>query len=152
MMENQDAFQEICTEQIINDGQDKITKFYKKRHGRMYKLKSKNDETKDRDVLFNIVQSHANDLKNRYALINYFIRNNIQNPNGCKDMSQEKCSRGENTNRRICRWIPGADELAQWGVTKDTAWNTREKNPMIYLNILVQIFNKNHEVVILLAR
>ena len=33
----------------------------------------------------------------------------------------------EKTNTRICQWIPGADELAQWGVTKDTAWNTRKK-------------------------
>ena len=88
----------------------------------MYTLKSKNDETRDHDVLLKIVQNHADDLTNRYALINYFIRNNIQNINGCKDMSQEKC--GRKTNTRICQWVPGADELGEWAVKP---WNERKE-------------------------
>ena len=116
-----DAFQDML-KQIINDGQENITKFYKKKRGMMYRLKNKKDETKDLSVLFNIVKNHENDLTNRYALINYFSKKNIQDPNECQDMSQEKCGRGENTRR--CRWVPGTDKLGEWALTP---WNERKE-------------------------
>ena len=119
-----DAVQEKL-EEIISDGQDKITKFYKKQHGMMYKLKSKNNERSEQQKLYEIVLSHENDLTNRQALLNYLIINNIQDPNKCRNMSQEKCGRAKNT--RICQWVPGADELAEWGVTDATVWNLRKK-------------------------
>jgi len=108
-------------EEFMNEGTNAIRKFYKNKHGMLYKIKSKNDEKRDIMRLYEIVKSHEHDLTNRVNLLNYYSRQNIQDPNKCKNMSQEKCSRGENI--RNCLWVPGSDEYGEW--TPDP-WNQRK--------------------------
>ena len=116
----QPRFQDKMQE-FLNDGAKKIRKFYKKKHGMLYTIKSKKDEKRDITRLYEIVKSHEYDLTNRLNLLNYYSRQNIQDPNNCKNMSQEKCSRGENI--RNCLWVPGSDEYGEW--TPDP-WNQRK--------------------------
>jgi len=115
-LELQDKMQEF-----LNEGTDAIHKFYKKKHGMLYTIKSEKDEKHDITRLYEIVKSHEYDLTNRLNLLNYYTRQNIQDPNECKNMSQEKCSRGENI--RNCLWVPGSDEYGEW--TPDP-WNQRK--------------------------
>ena len=116
----QPRFQDKMQE-FLNEGTNAIRKFYRKKHGMLYKIKSKNDEKRDIERLYEIVKSHEYDLTNRLNLLNYYTRQNIQDPNKCKNMSQEKCSRGENI--RNCLWVPGSDEYGEW--TPDP-WNKRK--------------------------
>jgi len=118
--EKQPQFQDKMQE-FLDDGAKKIRKFYKKKHGMLYTIKSKNDEKRDITRLYELVKSHEHDLTNRVNLLNYYSRQNIQDPNECKNMSQEKCSRGENI--RNCLWVPGSDEYGEW--TPDP-WNQRK--------------------------
>ncbi len=117
----QPRFQDKMQE-FLNEGAKKIRKFYKKKHGMLYTIKSKKDEKRDITRLYEIVKSHEDDLTNRLNLLNYYSRQNIQDPNECKNMSQEKCSRGENI--RNCLWVPGSDEYGEW--TPDP-WNERKQ-------------------------
>ena len=117
----QPQFQDKMQE-FLDDGAKKIRKFYKKKHGMLYTIKSKKDEKRDITRLYEIVKSHEDDLTNRLNLLNYYSRQNIQDPNNCKNMSQEKCSRGENI--RNCLWVPGSDEYGEW--TPDP-WNERKQ-------------------------
>ena len=119
--EKQPQFQDKMQE-FLDDGAKKIRKFYKKKHGMLYTIKSKKDEKRDITRLYEIVKSHEDDLTNRLNLLNYYSRQNIQDPNNCKNMSQEKCSRGENI--RNCLWVPGSDEYGEW--TPDP-WNERKQ-------------------------
>ena len=117
-----DAFQDKL-QQFIGEGYQNIHKFYKNKHGMMYTLKSKKDENSDKQKILETVKSYQDDLTNRLDLVNYYIKRNVQDPNKCRDMSQEKCGRPENT--RMCQWVPGSDELAEWATRK--AWNERKE-------------------------
>jgi len=65
-------------EEFMNEGTNAIRKFYKNKHGMLYKIKSKNDEKRDIMRLYEIVKSHEHDLTNRVNLLNYYSRQNIQ--------------------------------------------------------------------------
>ena len=117
-----DAFQDKL-QQFIGEGYQNIHKFYKNKHGMVYKLKSKKDENSDKQKILETVKSYQDDLTNRLGLVNYYIKRNVQDPNKCRDMSQEKCGRAKNTT--VCQWVPGSDELAEWATRK--AWNERKE-------------------------
>jgi len=110
------VFQEKL-QQIIGDGQDKIKQYYKKKHGIKYRFKNKNAETEKKDELFQMVLGYQDDLTNRLALLNYYIKNQINDPKKCRDMSQEKCGRAANISD--CYWVPGSDELGEWAMRQN---------------------------------
>ena len=109
------AFQEKLQE-IIQDGQDQIKQYYKQKHGIKYRFKNKNAEDSDKERLFQMVFEYGEDLTNRLALLNYYIKNQSQlnDPKKCRDMSQSKCIRADNIND--CYWVPGGNELGEWAM------------------------------------
>jgi len=119
------AFQEKL-QQIIKDGEDNIKQYYKKKHGIKYRFKNKNAEAKKKDELFQMVLGYQDDLTNRLALLNYYIKNQsyINDPKKCRDMSEEKCTRAANISD--CYWVPGSDKLGEWAMRK--TWAERGKN------------------------
>jgi hypothetical protein len=112
------AFQEKLQE-IIQDGQDQIKQYYKQKHGIKYRFKNKNAEDSDKERLFQMVVGYGEDLTNRLALLNYYIRNQSQlnDPKKCRDMSQSKCIRADNIND--CYWVPGGNELGEWAMRQN---------------------------------
>ena len=112
------AFQEKLQE-ITNNGYNQIKQNYKNKHGIKYRFKSKNAETSDKQDLFQMVSEYQEDLTNRLALLNYYIKNqsHINDPKKCRDMSQEKCGRAANISD--CYWVPGADELGEWAMRQN---------------------------------
>ena len=109
------AFQEKLQE-IIRDGQDQIKQYYKQKHGIKYRFKNKNAENSDKQRLFQMVFESGEDLTNRLALLNYYIKNQSQlnDPKKCRDMSQSKCTRADNISD--CYWVPGGDKLGEWAM------------------------------------
>ena len=112
------AFQEKL-QQIIGDGQEQIKQYYKKKHGIKYRFKNKNAETEKKDELFQMVLGYQDDLTNRLALLNYYIKNqsHINDPKKCRDMSEEKCTRAANISD--CYWVPGSDKLGEWAMRQN---------------------------------
>jgi len=110
------AFQEKL-QQIIGEGQDQIKQYYKKKHGIKYRFKNKNTEVEKKNELFQMILGYENDLTNRLALLNYYIKNQINDPKKCRDMSQEKCGRAANISD--CYWVPGSDELGEWAMRQN---------------------------------
>jgi len=118
-----DDFQEKL-EQFLAEGGEYIHKFYKKKYGMKYRFKNKKAEDNDKQRLFQIVKEHGDDLTNRLNLVNYYIHNSLNDPNECRDMSEEKCTRAENLSH--CHWVPGGEKFGQWMMRK--AWTARTNN------------------------
>ena len=64
-----------------------------------------------------MILGYENDITNRLALLNYYIKNQINDPKKCRDMSQEKCGRAANISD--CYWVPGSDELGEWAMRQN---------------------------------
>ena len=60
-----------------------------------------------------------------------YVRNSLNDPNECRDMSVEKCTRAQNLSH--CHWVPGSDELGEWVMRKTWAERTNNNNKPEYV-------------------